>query len=130
MNKARIIICGSRSFDDYELLKNCLDNFFKDNPDYSFTVISGTASGADKIGERYATEKRLPLERFPAKWNVYGKSAGYIRNAEMLDYAMADDAEPFVMAFWDGESHGTKQMIRLAKSKNVKTIIHKIEVVK
>lgn len=128
--EARIIVCGSRTFNDYVYLRKCLDDFIKSNPGYRITIVSGTAAGADKLGEQYALNKYLLLKRFPAKWNVYGKSAGYIRNAEMLDYAMSDDAEPFVMAFWDGESHGTKQMIKLAKSKNVKTIIHKIEVAK
>ncbi len=77
-------------------------------------VISGTASGADTLGERYAKENGYKLTRFPADWNKHGKKAGYIRNCEMADYAEA------LIAFWDGESKGTKNMIEIAKSKGIK----------
>lgn len=44
------------------------------------TIISSGANGADKSGERYGEENNLPVEAYPAEWDKYGKSAGYIRN--------------------------------------------------
>lgn len=56
---------------------------------------------------------------FPAEWNKYGKKAGYIRNAQMLEIGKPD----LVLAFWDGVSRGTKMMIDLAKKAGVEVRI-------
>jgi hypothetical protein len=72
-------------------------------------VVSGGARGVDRLGEQWASANNLPCKIFPAQWSTYGKSAGPIRNAEMARYADA------LIALWDGESRGTKNMIDLAK---------------
>jgi len=76
-------------------------------------VVSGTARGADKWGERYARRFNYIITKFPADWNKYGKSAGYIRNKQMAEYA------DHLIAFWDGESKGTKHMINLATKQGI-----------
>lgn len=81
-------------------------------------IVSGTAKGVDKLGEGYATKFKIPLAKFPADWRKYGKSAGPIRNAEMAEYAEA------LIAIWDGESSGTKNMIDTAKKHGLKVYIH------
>lgn len=98
----KIIIAGSRTFSDYARLKLVLD------AKEPFELISGGARGADRLGERYAEEKRYPCRIFPANWGLYGKKAGYLRNEKMARYA------DVLVAFWDGESKGTKHMIDLA----------------
>lgn len=104
----KLIIAGGRDFDDYDLLKDRID--FRLNGDYTnLEIVSGTARGADRLGERYAKENNIPIKRFPADWDKYGKSAGYIRNEQMAKYGT------MLVAFWDGESRGTKHMIDLAK---------------
>jgi hypothetical protein len=55
----------------------------------------------------------VPLKIFPAQWSIYGKGAGYIRNREMAQYADA------LIAFWDGKSKGTKNMIDEAKKQGL-----------
>lgn len=65
------------------------------------------------MGERYARERGFQLRRFPADWEQHGKSAGHIRNAKMADNADA------LIAFWDGESKGTKNMIDNARRKGL-----------
>ena len=50
----------------------------------------------------------------PANWDLYGKSAGFRRNIEMADYAIADNSRGILLAFWDGKSKGTKHMIDIA----------------
>lgn len=104
----KIIIAGSRDFDDYELLKEFCDSLCENYLKNEIEIVSGRARGADRLGERYAKENNYSIKYFPANWDKYGKSAGYRRNAEMAEYAYA------LIAFWDGKSKGTKHMIDLA----------------
>lgn len=67
------------------------------------------ARGADSLGEQYAKERGIPVRYFPADWQTLGKSAGYQRNVQMAAYADA------LVAFWDGQSKGTKHMIDTAR---------------
>jgi len=106
-----IIVAGTRTFNDYDLLEKTLDYLLK-NKD-SFTVICGEANGADKLGKRYAVSHSQSVRSFPAEWDKYGKSAGYKRNDQMAEVADA------VVCFYDGTSKGTKHMIDIAKSKGI-----------
>ena len=77
-------------------------------------IICGMCRGADTLGERFAKENGYPIKYFPADWNKYGKAAGVIRNEEMAKYAAEyedEDDEGILVAFWDGKSRGTKNMI-------------------
>jgi len=102
----KLLIAGSRDFNDYDLLKEKLDKFFsiylEDGEEV--TIISGTARGADKLGENYARENSLKLECFPADWNTHGKKAGILRNIEMGKICTHG------LLFWDGKSRGTAHM--------------------
>ena len=102
----KVIIAGGRNFDDFDKLRQVCDEFLKDQ--INIEIVSGAYKGADLLGERYAAERHHPIKQFPANWRRYGKSAGLKRNTEMADYADA------LIAFWDGESKGTKHMIELA----------------
>lgn len=113
----KVIVAGGRDFADYDLVQYKLDTLLVDRlsvlttaGDIAVQVVSGTARGADKLGEHYALMNKLHVAQFPANWDLYGKSAGYRRNEEMAEYADA------LVAFWDGKSRGTKHMINLAKS--------------
>jgi hypothetical protein len=107
-----VIIAGSRTFNDYPLLKKKLDSILKNQKD--ITIISGTANGADKLGEIYAEQNHHKLEKYPAMWDLFGKKAGYMRNEEMANVADA------CVVFWDGKSKGTKHMIDIAKKYKLK----------
>ena len=111
----KVIIAGTRDFDNYELLKQKMDKLLagRVRNNEKIIIISGTARGADKLGERYAREKGYKVERYPADWNKYGKRAGYIRNEQMAKVADA------CVCFWDEQSKGTKHMIDLAKKYNL-----------
>lgn len=81
------------------------------------SVISGGARGADMLGELWAMDHGIPFQVFPADWNKWGKSAGYIRNKEMADNAEA------LIALWDAESRGTNDMIWQAQVRRLKVHI-------
>ena len=115
----KVVIAGSRGFSNYKLLKETCDKYLREKKKtHNIVVISGHARGADILGEKYASDEDLDLEIYPADWKKYGKSAGFMRNEQMADIADA------VIAFWNGESHGTKHMIDIAEEKglNVKVV--------
>ncbi len=80
------------------------------------TVVSGGARGADRLAEDWAVTRWCPLEVYPADWETHGKSAGYIRNKEMLEKGRPD----IVVAFPGGK--GTFNMVNIAKKAGVEVI--------
>ena len=107
----RIIVCGTRDFNDKPLLQKTLDSVL--NGMQSVEIVSGGCRGADTYGEEYARSRKISVKRFPADWDKYGRAAGPIRNRQMLEYATAENAT--VIAFWDGKSKGTMNMIQTAQ---------------
>lgn len=101
----RVIVAGGRDFEDYAMLRACLE--FTLEPDDE--IVSGTAKGADTLGERYAKEYSVPLHKFPAEWDRYGVAAGPIRNKQMAAYS-----EKLVAFLSRLGSKGTKNMIETA----------------
>jgi len=111
----KLIIAGSRTFTNYKKLCKICDHLLQNQT--NIEIVSGTARGADKLGEQYAKEKNYPIKHFPANWNKYGKAAGPKRNQQMANYADA------LVAFWDGKSRGTKNMIELANKRKLNVLI-------
>lgn len=119
-----VIIAGSRSFNDYNLLVAELDKELSNFKEpRRITIITGAARGADRLGSSYAQHNGYELKEFPANWNKYGRSAGYIRNKEMIDYIMQQNGERLLVVFWDGYSVGTNNIITLAKERGIKVKI-------
>ena len=127
----KVIIAGGRFFNDYDLLFRYCEKILSNQKEIE--IVSGCAKGADKLGERYAKQKGYPIKEFPADWynlndpciikiNKFGKKynalAGHNRNKEMAEYADS------LIAFWDGESKGTKDMIDLAKKYKLNSRIY------
>lgn len=110
----RVIIAGTRDFSDYQFLRQKCDAILSSKrQDSNIVIISGTARGADRLGERYARERGYKIERYPADWDNDGHAAGPVRNTRMADNADA------LIAFWDGRSRGTKNMIETARAKGL-----------
>ena len=82
-------------------------------------ILSGLAKGADTLAVRYADEHGYACLGYTADWGRYGKSAGIRRNTQMADNADA------LIAFWDGSSRGTKNMIEQAQAKGLQIRIIK-----
>ncbi len=117
MNEYRIIIAGGRDFNNYDALKEhvdrCINNVREQYGMIEIVIVSGRAKGTDILGERYAREKGYKVKEFSADWQKNKKAAGPIRNKQMAEYADA------LIAFWDGKSKGTKNMIEQARNKNL-----------
>ncbi len=114
----RTIIAGSRECTDYNILLEVIA-VVSTSWDIS-AVLSGTARGPDRLGERWAGENNIPLEQFPADWDLHGNSAGYIRNS-----VMAKNAEALI-ALWDGSSKGTGHIIDLARKSGLEVYVHRV----
>lgn len=112
----RVIVAGSRTFFDYEFMKERLDRILS-NIKQPIEIVSGAAKGADTLGERYAEERGYLLKRMPAEWTKHNRKAGPIRNEEMAKYVAPNGG---CVLFWDGISNGTRNMRDLAKRYKLK----------
>lgn len=102
-------VVGSRGFTDYSIFEKHLKATIEH---YSITcLVSGGAAGPDKMAERFAKENGIPIIIHEAEWDIYGLSAGFRRNK--LIWADSD----MILAFWDGESKGTRHTIENYKGK-------------
>jgi hypothetical protein len=117
-DNVKVLVCGGRDFHDALLLVNVLDVLIprESKENIKYEIVSGGAHGADTIAKQYAKLRSFTYKEFPANWDEHGKSAGYIRNAEMAEYIQDNG---FVIAFWNYKSKGTEHMIRLARQKNI-----------
>lgn len=106
-----VAVIGSRSFKDYEKVKQTLSRL------KITLIISGGAVGADTLGERYADENNIPKKIFLPDWEKYGKKAGFLRNTDIINEA------ELIIAFWDNTSKGTKDSIEKAEKQGKKVII-------
>ena len=111
----RLLICGSRHWSDYStiLLKMFAITFLVHSDDV--VVIDGAARGADEMGHRAGVHMGFETLRFPADWVRYGRSAGPVRNRQMLISGAVD----YVLAFPLRGSIGTWDMIRKARKRGV-----------
>ena len=107
-----LIVAGGRKFTDRALVISTL-NLIERRSGMKLIIVSGCANGADSFGEFWAKQYERKIIPFPANWDKYGNDAGHIRNMDMAMYAEA------LLAFWDGVSTGTKDMINQAIDNNL-----------
>lgn len=122
----KVIIAGSRGIGitdtgkqsrDFSIIKEVVEK-----SKFEITeLVSGGARGVDTLGEYYANANDIPIKQFLPDWEKKKAAAGMIRNAEMAKYADA------LIAIWDGESRGTKNMIEVAERKGLKVFVWKIQ---
>ena len=120
----KLIIAGSREITNkveiFEIIRKYIETSFKVNllTDISeLSIISGMAREIDSVAVKYAKENNIKLLEYPANWKNFGKSAGHIRNLEM-----AKDGT-HLLAIWDGQSKGTKNMIDQMKKMGKSTYV-------
>jgi phosphoribosylpyrophosphate synthetase len=119
ISEGNLAIIGSRSFHNYTYAKKEILKIIQDNKIPITKIISGGASGADKIAEIFASKFNIPIEVLSADWSK-GKQSGVIRNTDIINKS------DYVIAFWDGTSKGTLDSINKAKKLNKKLFIVKI----
>ena len=113
----RVLICGSRNYHNAKAVMQRMELL----PD-DVLIIQGGARGADSLAKTYALDLGYDIVTFEAEWNVYGKSAGSIRNTQMLDKGQPT----LVIAFVDDptRSPGTANMVLQALCKGITVEVH------
>ena len=116
----RVIIAGSNGFDDYTLFENKCNHFLSEKiKTHNIIILSGTSYRISSIINWYSYEHNLITIPFDAEWGKYGQCAVNISNEKMINCADA------VIAFWDGKSKFTENLIDMAKSKGLPTVVVK-----
>lgn len=110
----RLLVCGSRNFNSYETVEYIIKSFLTK---YNIEcIIEGEARGADTFGRMVGEKFNIPVVKCHANWDIHGKSAGIIRNQQMLD-----EEPTYILAFSDDiyNSNGTKHMISISKNAGI-----------
>jgi putative aminopeptidase FrvX len=112
----RVIVCGSRNWKNEEAIRRQLERLPKNT-----TIVEGGCKGADLIAARVAKRLGLAVEEHPARWGQHGRSAGPIRNREMLETGVN-----LVLAFHEDifHSRGTQHMVTIAREADIATYIY------
>lgn len=124
----KLIIAGGRDFRDITLLRTSFSDLARAELSLSWiTIVSGMAKGADLMGRDFAKHYHIPYREFPADWKnldapgavirtgphgQYNARAGHDRNEAMANFADG------LLAFWDGRSKGTADMIKRMQDQN------------
>lgn len=117
---SKVIIAGGRDFTDFGYVKGYMATL---PPWLEVTeVVCGMAQGADECGHRWAQYNNIPVKKFPADWATFNKRAGPLRNLQMAEYADG------LIAFWDGKSTGTADMIMQAKHHGLWTYVIRTDI--
>ena len=98
-----------------------VDNLEQYLPENTTEIVSGGAKGIDTCAREYAISHGIKLTEFLPKYSRYGRGAPLKRNLKIIEYA------DVVIAFWDRQSKGTKNVIENCKKLNVKVDVHIIE---
>ena len=113
----KVLVCGSRSWDDYGAVESALGELVTRRG--RFTVMHGAARGADRLAGRAARALGLDVVEYPAQWDRLGRRAGYVRNEQMLA-----ERPDLVLAFHKDGSRGTAHMIKLARDAGIEVEVH------
>lgn len=111
MKRIKIAVVGSRDYNNYEFVAGKLDKILSNI--VNITIVSGGAKGVDSLAARYAKERGHELIEYLPDWEKNGKSAGIIRNNDIINESN------FVVAFHKNNSRGTAHSVGLARSKNI-----------
>ena len=108
----KIGVVGSRDFDDYKKLEKELNKI-----EGITEIVSGGAKGADTLAREFAEKNDIKLTEFKPDYEQYGRGAPIRRNKKIVEYSDQ------IIAFWDGESRGTKNTIDIAEKQDKPIII-------
>lgn len=110
----RVLITGSRNWTDKRAILQALREHANVR---GVVVVHGACpTGADFLADQLAREHRVQVERHPADWRGIGRSAGFIRNAQMV--ALGADV---CLAFIRNGSRGATHTADLAERAGIPT---------
>lgn len=93
----KVAIIGSRNLN--------ITNLGDYLPENVTEIVSGGAKGVDSCAKEYAMKNNIPFTEFLPEYTKFGRVAPLKRNLQIIKYA------DIVIAFWNGQSNGTKYVI-------------------
>lgn len=125
----RVLVTGSRDWYDEGLVREELDRIWdRCLPFEMITVVhGGCPTGADKYAAKWvdstrAYEINVTEEIFPADWEKHGRSAGPIRNREMVD-----SGPEYFLAFVRNGSPGAMGTVNLCRQDRIPGAVWYVE---
>ena len=114
MEKYRVIIAGSSSFFNCDLMKEKCCHYLENKlKTHHVILLSGTSIVTTELIKRLSSRIKILVESNFAEWDRFGRSAAGISNIKMVERANV------LIAFWDGMSTRTKQLIDMAIAKQI-----------
>lgn len=111
-----VLVTGSRNYQDKSKIEDALAFLAKSR--WPMNVIVGDCpTGADLYARDWCAENNTHCRVFAADWKKHGRAAGPIRNREMVD-----QKPDIVLAFFEGESRGTRNCVNQAAARGIKVI--------
>ncbi|WP_199572696.1 DUF2493 domain-containing protein [Streptomyces murinus] len=110
----RVLVTGSRDWQDTDTICTALDEALDHAPDRLLVIHGGCPTGADHIAGRWATAAMVPFIVYPANWEQHGRAAGPIRNMRMVE-----DGADLCLAFIKNGSRGASHTARLADAAGI-----------
>jgi nucleoside-diphosphate-sugar epimerase len=114
-----LAIVGCRNFNNYELFSSHVDQWIREH-EMPEMIISGGATGADNLAERYAHEHSIPITIFAPQHNLYGSNSYRMRNQQIVN------ASTHLIAFPSQASKGTWMTINMAHRNGISPTVIKI----
>ena len=120
----RLLVTGSRDWpsDEWTTIWDALDAALK-RCVHPFVLLHGGAVGVDSIANDWAESRpgKVEIRVYKPDYRAHGSAAPHVRNDAMLN------AADHVLAFWDGQSRGTKSVIDKASDLGLGYEVHSPE---
>lgn len=127
----RAVIGGSRYFDDFPFMSKVLKHIFLELQGEGYDIsrdnleiVTGRQKGAEGLARLYSDINKLELKIIYAP-DAPGPNGYYVRNENMVNYAMEDNELGLLVAFHDGVSTITEDLIKQAQMRNIRTYVYK-----
>lgn len=104
---------GSRNYQSPSLVRH----FIRCLPKGIGIVSGGCVNSPDQWAAWEARRKGIPVLEFLPDWNKHGKSAGFIRNVDIVS------SSDLVVAFWDELSYGTRHSMAITRKQGKPLLI-------
>lgn len=117
----KVVVCGSRNWNDRAFFHEKMLEYLEDFTQPVIFISGAAPTGADALIIQWCKKFRYPCKEYPANWDRDGKVAGFLRNERMAKVAT------HVLAFHDGNSPGTKHMLKMAEEHHLNQHVYIIK---